>query len=57
MAGQGVNLGYSDVQCLTRCLKEAAEQGQDLGIKDSYFIDNKLNSYVTILKFNNFITL
>lgn len=31
MAGQGVNLGYSDVQCLTRCLKEAAEQGQDLG--------------------------
>ena len=31
MAGQGVNLGFSDVQCLANLIKEAAGQGQDLG--------------------------
>ncbi|VDK29514.1 unnamed protein product [Anisakis simplex] len=31
MAGQGVNLGYSDVKTLTKCLEKAVRDGADLG--------------------------
>lgn len=31
LAGQGVNLGFGDVSCLTRLLSQAAFNGKDLG--------------------------
>ncbi|VDK30430.1 unnamed protein product, partial [Anisakis simplex] len=31
LAGQGVNLGYSDVKTLTKCLEKAVRDGADLG--------------------------
>lgn len=31
LAGQGVNLGFGDVTCLTRLLSQAAFNGRDLG--------------------------
>lgn len=31
LAGQGVNLGFGDVACLTQLLSQAAFNGKDLG--------------------------
>lgn len=31
LAGQGVNLGFGDVGCLTQLLSQAAFNGKDLG--------------------------
>ncbi|GLB41771.1 putative FAD-dependent monooxygenase required for the C5-ring hydroxylation during ubiquinone biosynthesis [Lyophyllum shimeji] len=31
LAGQGLNMGLADVECLTRCIENALEQGGDVG--------------------------
>lgn len=31
MAGQGVNLGFGDVKCLTQLLETAVDHGEDIG--------------------------
>jgi ubiquinone biosynthesis monooxygenase Coq6 len=31
LAGQGLNLGLGDVECLARCIKEATATGSDIG--------------------------
>ncbi|KAG6837355.1 hypothetical protein H0H93_010957 [Arthromyces matolae] len=31
LAGQGLNMGLGDVECLTRCINDALEQGGDIG--------------------------
>jgi ubiquinone biosynthesis monooxygenase Coq6 len=31
LAGQGLNLGLGDVECLARCIKEAISTGSDIG--------------------------
>ncbi|TFK39981.1 hypothetical protein BDQ12DRAFT_712046 [Crucibulum laeve] len=31
LAGQGLNMGLSDVECLARCIREALAQGADIG--------------------------
>jgi len=31
LAGQGMNLGLADVECLTRCIKNSLETGGDIG--------------------------
>lgn len=31
MAGQGLNLGLADVECLTKCIKMAIDSGMDIG--------------------------
>lgn len=31
LAGQGLNMGLADVQCLAKCIREAVQQGADIG--------------------------
>lgn len=38
LAGQGVNLGFGDVQCLSELLCEAVFSGNSLGEQISYFL-------------------
>jgi 2-polyprenyl-6-methoxyphenol hydroxylase-like FAD-dependent oxidoreductase len=33
MAGQGVNMGFSDVQCLVNILEQAVQNGADFSMK------------------------
>jgi ubiquinone biosynthesis monooxygenase Coq6 len=37
LAGQGLNLGLADVECLARCINNALLQGGDIGQFDSHF--------------------
>lgn len=38
LAGQGVNLGFGDVTCLTQLLSQAAFNGKDLGQSGLYYL-------------------
>ena len=38
MAGQGVNMGFSDVQCLVTILEQAVQNGADFGMNSIIFL-------------------
>ena len=37
MAGQGVNMGFADVQCLLNVLERAVQDGADFSMKSFIF--------------------
>jgi len=37
MAGQGVNMGFADVQCLVNVLEQAVRDGADFSMKFLFF--------------------
>ena len=46
LAGQGLNLGLGDVECLARCVKEAVITGGDIGRSKADYSFSKLTSIV-----------
>jgi 2-polyprenyl-6-methoxyphenol hydroxylase-like FAD-dependent oxidoreductase len=39
MAGQGVNMGFADVECLVKILEEAIRNGADFSRKFFFFAE------------------
>ena len=39
LAGQGLNMGLADVECLSRCMEHALEQGGDVGEWNTHYCD------------------
>lgn len=54
LAGQGLNLGLGDVECLARCITEAILRGGDIG---SYLFDISIMFYVSSVLFQKVPTL